>query len=108
MILSIHSSIGYVPQFYPHYPHIPSQFPPGPTHQPAYLNPGYTPPGWQYPPQQGYYYGQPTPTQLPPAGGSHHAGIPLQQYTHGPLMQGPSYQGNIFVILLVSKLSSHF
>ena len=87
MILSIHSSLGYVPQ----YSQNPSQFPAGPTHQPVYSHPGYPPTGSQYPPQQGYYYGQPAPsTQLPPVG----AEVPPHQYT-GAAMQGPSYQGSV-------------
>ena len=92
MILSIHSSTGYVPL----YPQNPSQFAAGPVHQPVYSQPSYPPSGSQYLPLQGYYYGQPTPgTQLPPTGTSHHAGIPPHQQTLGPLMQGPNYQGNI-------------
>ena len=85
MILSIHSSLGYVPQFYQQYPH-----------------PGY--PSYQYPPQQGYYYGQLAPT-LPPAGSLYHASIPPQQHPHGPVMKGPTYQGNLF--LCYHKLSEH-
>ena len=85
-LLSIHS-IGYVPQ----YSQNPNQFPAGPTHQPVYSHPGYPPPVSQYPPQQGYYYGQPAPsTQLPPVG----AEVPPHQYT-GAAMQGPSYQGSV-------------
>ena len=103
MTLSIHSSLG---QFYQQYPQNPSQFLPGPTHQPAYPPPGYPPSGYQYPPQQSYYYGQPAPPQLPPAGSLYHASIPPQQHTPDPQMQGPNYQGNF--ILLVSKPSSHF
>ena len=91
MILSIHSSLGYVPQ----YPQNPSQFLPGHTYQPAYPHPGYPQPRYQYPPQQGYYYGQPAPTQLPPAGSLYHASISPQQHTPDPQMQGPSYQGNL-------------
>ena len=94
------------PQFYQQYPQNPSQFPPGPTHQPAYPHPGYPQPRYQYPPQQSYYYGQPAPAQLTPAGSLYRASIPPQQHTPDPQMQGPSYQGNF--ILLVSKPSSHF
>ena len=97
MIQSIHSSLGYVPQLYQQYPHNPSQFPPGRTYQPAYPHPGY-PPGYQYPPQQSYYYGQSAPTQLPPAGSLYHTSIPPQQHIPDPLMQGPSYQGHFFVL----------
>ena len=103
MILSIHSSLGYFPQFYQQNP---SQFLPGPTPPLAYPHPGYIPSGCQYPPQQSYYYGQPAPAQLPPAGNLYHASIPPQQHTPDPQMQGPSYQGNF--ILLFSKPSSHF
>ena len=81
MILSIHSSLGYVPQ----YSQNPTQFPAGPTHQPVYAQSGYPPPVSQYPPQHGYYYGQAAPTQLPPAGSSHHTGIPPQQHTGAPI-----------------------
>ena len=88
MILSIYSSLGYVPHSYQQYPQNPSQFPPGPTHH-SYPHQGYPPPeSGQY-----MYYGQPAPsTQLPPAGGSVH------QYTGVP-MQRPNYQGSKQCIL---------
>ena len=95
VILFIYSSIGYVPQFYQHYPQYLGQFFGGTTSHPVYPYHGYPPQGGPYPPQQGYYHGQPAPsTQLPPAGSSHHAGVPPYQYTEAP-MQGLSYQGNI-------------
>ena len=101
--LSIHSSLGYVPQQpYHQYPQHPSSFPVGPTHQPMHpqpshprsSHPGYPPPQHQYPPQQGYYYGHPPLTKIPRLDSSHPASLPPHQYT-GDSVQQPSYQGNI-------------
>ena len=105
LILSVNSSLGYVQQPYQQYPPYP---PAVPANWPMYPHPGYPHPGYPHPgyPHHGYphpgsqflphqgYYGQPTPYQFPPAGSSHPS-IPPQQHPPGPLIQGPSYQGNI-------------
>ena len=93
--LSIHSSLGYVlPQSYQQYPQHSSSFRAGPTHQPTFCqpsDPGYPPPGHQYPTQQGYYHGHSPPPQ--PTSSSHHTSLPPHQYT-GAQVQELSCQGN--------------